>query len=276
MASLLTLQIQNKHCANILHITDTHLFADEDGALLGIKSNASFLSVINEIKRGNRKYDLIVATGDFVQDGSKKSYARFAEQIKQFNTPCVWLAGNHDNFSYMQEVFSNYQLAENKVVSLGDNWLIVLLNSQVVGQACGLLPQSELQFLEKTLLAHTDKNVMVFLHHHPISSGCHWLDEHILKNSNELEKIVKKFPSIKGLGWGHIHQQQDHVWHNCHAFSTPSTCFQFKPNCYEFQLSNDEAPGWREIKLNEDGTIESNVFRIADNLFLPDVSQKGY
>lgn len=276
MASLLTLQIQNKHCANILHITDTHLFADENGALLGIKSNASFLSVINEIKRGNRKYDLIVATGDFVQDGSKKSYARFAEQIKQFNTPCVWLAGNHDNFSYMQEVFSNYQLAENKVVSLGDNWLIVLLNSQVVGQACGLLPQSELQFLEKTLLAHTDKNVMVFLHHHPISSGCHWLDEHILKNSNELEEIVKKFPSIKGLGWGHIHQQQDHVWHNCHAFSTPSTCFQFKPNCYEFQLSNDEAPGWREIKLNEDGTIESNVFRIADNLFLPDVSQKGY
>lgn len=276
MASLLTLQIQNKHCANILHITDTHLFADEDGALLGIKSNASFLSVINEIKRGNRKYDLIVATGDFVQDGSKKSYARFAEQIKQFNTPCVWLAGNHDNFSYMQEVFSNYQLAENKVVSLGDNWLIVLLNSQVVGQACGLLPQSELQFLEKTLLAHTDKNVMVFLHHHPISSGCHWLDEHILKNSNELEKIVKKFPSIKGLGWGHIHQQQDHVWHNCHAFSTPSTCFQFKPNCYEFQLSNDEAPGWREITLNEDGTIESSVFRIADNLFLPDVSQKGY
>lgn len=276
MASLLTLQIQNKHCANILHITDTHLFADEDGALLGINSNASFLSVINEIKLGNRKYDLIVATGDFVQDGSKKSYARFAEQIKQFNTPCVWLAGNHDNFSYMQEVFSNYQLAENKVVSLGDNWLIVLLNSQVVGQACGLLPQSELQFLEKTLLAHTDKNVMVFLHHHPISSGCHWLDEHILKNSNELEEIVKKFPSIKGLGWGHIHQQQDHVWHNCHAFSTPSTCFQFKPNCYEFQLSNDEAPGWREITLNEDGTIESSVFRIADNLFLPDVSQKGY
>lgn len=276
MASLLTLQIQNKHCANILHITDTHLFADEDGALLGVKSNASFLSVINEIKRGNRKYDLIVATGDFVQDGSKKSYARFAEQIRQFNTPCVWLAGNHDNFSYMQDVFSSYQLAENKAVLLGDNWLIVLLNSQVIGQAYGLLSESELQFLEKTLLAHRDKNVMVFLHHHPINSGCHWLDEHILKNSSELEKIVKKFPSIKGLGWGHIHQQQDHVWHSCQAFSTPSTCFQFKPNCYDFQLSDDDAPGWREITLNEDGTIESNVFRIADNQFLPDVSQKGY
>lgn len=276
MESLLTLQILNQYCAKILHITDTHLFENENGALLGVKSNASFLSVINEIKRSNKKYDLIVATGDFVQDGSKKSYARFAEQIKQFNTPCVWLAGNHDNFSYMQEVFSSYQLAKNKVVMLGDNWLIVLLNSQVVGQAYGLLPKSELQFLEKALLAHTDKNAMVFLHHHPIDSGCHWLDEHILKNRDELEKIVQKFTSIKGLGWGHIHQQQDHVWHNCQAFSTPSTCFQFKPNCYDFQLANDDAPGWREIILNENGSIVSSVFRIADNQFLPDVSQKGY
>ena len=276
MESLLKLQIRNKHCAKILHITDTHLFESEDGALLGVKSNASFLSVINEIKHSNKKYDLIVATGDFVQDGSMKSYARFAEQIKQFNIPCVWLAGNHDNYSHMQEVFSNYQLAENKLVMLGDNWLIVLLNSQVFGQAYGWLSESELQFLEKTLLSYPDKNVMVFLHHHPINSGCHWLDKHILKNSCELEKIVKKFSTFRGLGWGHIHQQQDHVWHNCHAFSTPSTCFQFKPNCYDFQLSNEDAPGWREISLNEDGTLETSVFRIADNQFLPDISQKGY
>ena len=276
MESLLTLQIQNKHCAKILHITDTHLFSDNAGSLLGVKSNASFLSVINEIKRANKQYDLIVATGDFVQDGSKKSYARFAEQIKQFDTPCVWLAGNHDNFSYMQEVFSNYQLVDNKAILLGENWLILLLNSQVVGQAYGMLSEKELQFLEETLLVHADKNALLFLHHHPINSGCHWLDEHILKNSDQLENIIEKFPTIKGLGWGHIHQQQDHIWHNCHAFSTPSTCFQFKPNCYDFQLSNEDAPGWREIILDEDGTIKSSVFRIADNQFLPDFSQKGY
>ena len=276
MESLLKLQIRNKHCAKILHITDTHLFADDNGALLGVKSNASFLSVISEIERSNKKFDLIVATGDFVQDGAKKSYARFAEQIQKFATPCVWLAGNHDNYSYMQEVFSNYQLAENKSILLGDNWLIVLLNSQVVGRAYGMLPESELQFLENTLTAHADKNALVFLHHHPISSGCDWLDEHILKNSYKLEEIIKHNPIIKGVGWGHIHQQQDHIWHNCHAFSTPSTCFQFKPNCYDFQLSNEDAPGWREIILNQDGVIESKVFRIADNQFLPDISQKGY
>jgi 3',5'-cyclic-AMP phosphodiesterase len=276
LESLLTLQTQNRHSANILHITDTHLFSDDDGVLLGVKSNVSFLSVIDEIELSQKKYDLIVATGDFVQDGSKRAYARFAEQIIRFDTPCIWLAGNHDNFSYMQEVFSNYQLLENKIVSLGDSWLIILLNSQVVGQAYGLLSESELQFLENTLIAHTDKNVLIFLHHHPINSGCHWLDEHILKNSEQLEKILQNFSNIKGIGWGHIHQQQDHIWHNYHAFSTPSTCFQFKPNCYDFQLSKEDAPGWREIILSQDGTIESKVFRIANNQFAPDLSQNGY
>ncbi|NUF50016.1 3',5'-cyclic-AMP phosphodiesterase [Gilliamella sp. ESL0250] len=276
MRSLLKLPIRNKNYGKILHITDTHLFADEDGSLLGINSNASFLAVINEIGRNNKQFDLIVATGDFVQDGSKKAYARFAEQINKFNTPCVWLAGNHDNYASMQDVFANYQLADNKIVLLGDNWLVVLLNSQVIGQAYGFLPEAELEFLQNALTEHFARNALVFLHHHPINSGCHWLDHHILKNSDQLEQIIQKNVNVKGIGWGHIHQKQDYVWHHCHAFSTPSTCFQFKPECYDFRVSSDDAPGWREITLNVDGSIESEVYRLADNQFLPDVSQSGY
>ncbi|MWP50070.1 MULTISPECIES: 3',5'-cyclic-AMP phosphodiesterase [unclassified Gilliamella] len=276
MESFLKLPILNKNYGKILHITDTHLFSNDDSSLLGVNSNASFLSVINEITRSNKKFDLIVASGDFVQDGSKKAYARFAEQINKFNTPCVWLAGNHDNYAYMQDVFANYQLADNKVVQLGSNWLIVLLNSQVVGQAYGLLPESELDFLQNVLIKYSSRNVLVFLHHHPINSGCHWLDQHILKNSDQLEQIVKQHVNIKGIGWGHIHQKQDYVWHHCKAFATPSTCFQFKPECYDFQLSSEDAPGWREITLNTDGSIESDVYRLTDNQFLPDVSQNGY
>ncbi|OCG47986.1 MULTISPECIES: 3',5'-cyclic-AMP phosphodiesterase [Gilliamella] len=276
MESFLKLPILNKNYGKILHITDTHLFSDDNSSLLGVNSNASFLSVINEIERSNKKFDLIVASGDFVQDGSKKAYARFAKQINKFNTPCVWLAGNHDNYTYMQDVFANYQLADNKIVQLGSKWLIVLLNSQVVGQAYGFLPESELDFLHNVLTEYSSRNVLVFLHHHPINSGCHWLDQHILKNRDQLEKIIQKHFNIKGIGWGHIHQKQDYVWHHCKAFATPSTCFQFKPECYDFQLSSEDAPGWREITLNTDGSIESDVYRLTDNQFLPDVSQNGY
>lgn len=276
MESHLKLQVSRKNYGKILHITDTHLFSDEEGCLLGINSNKSFLSVIAEIKKSKKKFDLIVATGDFVQDGSQKAYARFAEQIIKFNTPCVWLAGNHDNYTFMQDVFAHYQLADNKIVLFGDKWLIVLLNSQVVGHAHGFLPESELTFLQHALLQHADRHALVFLHHHPIQSGCHWLDQHTLKNSEALEKIIQRHTQIKAVGWGHIHQQQDHRWHHCLAFSTPSTCFQFKPACYDFQLSNDDAPGWREITLHLDGSLTTEVYRLANNPFAPDLSQNGY
>lgn len=276
MEPLLQLPIKKENNGKILHITDTHLFADNRCALLGVNSNASFLSVIDEIKKQNKQYDLIVATGDFVQDGTKEAYARFAKQIKKFDAPCVWLAGNHDNFAYMQEVFRHYQLAENKIILLGDKWLIILLNSQVVGRAYGFLPESELSFLKNNLEHYSNRSALVFLHHHPITSSCQWLDQHILKNSTELEKIIQNYPMIKGLGWGHIHQQRDLKWHNCTTFSTPSTCVQFKPKSYEFQLSNEDAPGWREITLKSNGTFNTEVFRISNNLFLPDMSKNGY
>lgn len=276
MESLLQLPTQNKQHAKILQITDMHLFADDSSVLLGVNSNASFLAVLDEIKSAKRKYDLIVATGDFVQDGSKHAYQRFAEQIISLKTPCVWLAGNHDKYSYMQSVFAHYDLADNKVVLLGDKWIIILLNSQVEGQAYGFLSNIELEFLQHTLAKYPDKNALVFLHHHPISSSCHWLDQHILKNSCQLEQIVQGHQQIKGVGWGHIHQEQDHLWHHCLAFSTPSTCVQFKPNSYDFQLADKDAPGWREIKLNDNGSIDTSVFRICDNRFVPDLSQNGY
>lgn len=276
MISHLQLSINNDNSGRILHITDTHLFADENRTLLGVNSNASFLSVINDIESQDKKFDLIVATGDFVQDGSQKGYARFADRIKQLNIPCVWLAGNHDNYTYMKEIFDTYQLASNKAILLGDRWLVILLNSQVVGQAYGYLSKSELNFLQNTLQNYLNRSVLVFLHHHPIESGCHWLDEHALKNSHELEKIIQSYPNIKSLGWGHIHQSQELIWHGCTAFSTPSTCVQFQPACHNFRLSEKEAPGWREIKLSADGTIKTKVKRISGNLFLPDMSQNGY
>ncbi|MDF7667160.1 3',5'-cyclic-AMP phosphodiesterase [Orbaceae bacterium ESL0727] len=288
LASHLSLCTTDEDKGKILHITDMHLFANQNDTLLGVNSDASFSTVIHEIKNRHRsidskaavdsqkQFDLIIATGDFVQDGSQKGYERFAQKIVQFNTPCVWLAGNHDVYSSMQNIFNAYQLADNKVILFGQQWLIILLNSQVVGQAYGFLPPSELDLLQHTLNRYPERSALLFMHHHPITSGCHWLDEHALKNSADLSEIIQNNKQIKGIGWGHIHQQQDKMWHHCFAFSTPSTCVQFEPECHHFKLSNEDSPGWREIELSTQGTIESKVYRINNELFRPDMSQNGY
>lgn len=275
MANHLTLPIPQSRGVKLLHITDTHLFTGDGDTLLGINTNASFQAVINTIAASNKYFDLIVATGDFVQDGSIRAYEYFAQKIKQLGMPCVWLAGNHDNYAHMQHVFIQHKLIEYKVVLLGAKWLIVLLHSQVTGKAYGELSEQELIFLDNILNQHSDRYAAVFLHHHPLLSGCRWLDEHCLKNSHQFATVIKRYPNVKSIGFGHIHQQLDKQWHHCRAFSTPSTCVQFEPQCHDFTLAH-ASPGWREIELGGDGIINSQVHYLKEQLFLPDMSQNGY
>ncbi|WP_392559252.1 3',5'-cyclic-AMP phosphodiesterase [Orbus mooreae] len=259
----------------ILHLTDTHLFAEDNECLLGIDTNTSFYAVIDEINQQVCDFDLVVATGDFVQDGSKEAYRRFAKKIKQLSIPCFWLPGNHDVYDNMKEVFEQQGLPETKVVLLGENWLIVMLNSQVPGKAYGLLSDDELSFLETTLMAYPNRDIALFLHHHPVMSNCQWLDQHCLKNSKEFGELVKQHKNIKSIAWGHIHQKTDKVWHHCRVFSTPSTCVQFKSLSNNFAVSN-EPPSWRFIELNSNGEVTTTTHCLSDNLFEPDTTMNGY
>lgn len=276
MESCLALPIKAYRQAKILHITDTHLFADKQATLLGVNTHASFMAVMNEIEKVVDQYDLIVASGDFVQDGSEQAYHHFASLMSTFNTPCVWLSGNHDVPQYIHSVFAHYALPADKVILLGKKWQVILLNSQVVGNAFGQLDTSQLALLENSLAHYPDRFALIFVHHHPIASGCEWLDQHGLKNSEALAQILNRYPrQVKALGWGHIHQQIDSQWQDFQVFATPSTCVQFKPHCNAFALEQI-APGWRTIVLSDNGTLETAVQHLKNNYFLPDMSQNGY
>ncbi len=48
----------------LLQITDTHLFAQAEGQLLGIRTADSLAAVLAAIQAQNQPYDLILATGE--------------------------------------------------------------------------------------------------------------------------------------------------------------------------------------------------------------------
>ena len=61
----------------IVQVTDPHLFNDPKSELLGINTQASFSQVLTEIQQQHYAYDLVLATGDLVQDSSDNGYLRF-------------------------------------------------------------------------------------------------------------------------------------------------------------------------------------------------------
>ncbi|HCL38440.1 MAG TPA: phosphodiesterase, partial [Marinobacter hydrocarbonoclasticus] len=48
---------------NVLQLTDPHLMASADGALLGVNTRDSLAAVIDEVLRNHGQPDLILATG---------------------------------------------------------------------------------------------------------------------------------------------------------------------------------------------------------------------
>ncbi|WP_277977673.1 3',5'-cyclic-AMP phosphodiesterase [Pantoea endophytica] len=275
MDSLLTLPAQDGSDIRILQITDTHLFAGKHQSLLGVNTWSSFDAVLDAIEVQQRQYDLIIATGDLAQDHTVEAYQHFVAGINRLPKPCVWLPGNHDFQPAMVDTLADAGIKSDKHVLLGDHWQLVLLDSQVFGVPHGMLSEYQLEWLHTALSKYPERHTLVLLHHHPLASGCTWLDQHSLRNPHQLEAVLQHFPRARNLVCGHIHQELDLDWHGRRVMASPSTCVQFKPHCTNFTIDT-LAPGWRWFTLQPDGALQTEVNRLQSDMFRPDLDSEGY
>lgn len=273
MESLLTLPLAGEARVRILQITDTHLFAEKHETLLGVNTWESYQAVLEAIRAQQYEYDLIVATGDLAQDQSAAAYQHFAEGIASFRAPCVWLPGNHDFQPAMYSALQEAGISPAKRVLIGEQWQILLLDSQVFGVPHGELSEFQLEWLERKLADAPERQTLLLLHHHPLPAGCSWLDQHSLRNAGELDSVLANFPRVKYLLCGHIHQELDLDWNGRRLLASPSTCVQFKPHCANFTLDTI-APGWRTLELQANGVLETEVHRLQDTRFRPDTASE--
>ncbi|MFP1743055.1 3',5'-cyclic-AMP phosphodiesterase [Lonsdalea quercina] len=275
MESQLTLPVARGARIRILQITDTHLFAGKQETLLGVDTYHSYHAVLEAIAARQHDFDLIAATGDLAQDQSLAAYEHFAEGIRRFDVPCVWLPGNHDFQPAMVDALALAGIAPSKHVLLGDHWQVILLDSQVFGVPHGELSDYQLEWLERILSHNSNRYTLLMLHHHPLPSGCTWLDQHSLRNAHSLDAVLTRYPNVNTVLCGHIHQELDLDWHGRRLLATPSTCVQFRPHCTNFTIDN-VAPGWRYLELLPEGGVETQVVRLEGNAFLPDMDSDGY
>ena len=266
-----------KRSIDVVQITDTHLYGRPAGTLLSMNTQETLDHVIELVTQKESNIDLILATGDIAQDATVEAYNYFTEVIGKIDAPYRWIPGNHDNAKLMTSLTKGTD-ASDKLVHI-KNWYIVLLDTSIAGQVHGMLSESELEFLEKSLKnMQQDKQVdhcLVTLHHNPIPGSAEWMKDIGLHNGLEFFEIVKQFDKVKCVLYGHIHQALDFMHAGIRCLCSPSTCIQFKPDVINFAL-DEINPGYRTIRLFEDGTIESDVIRVTGDSFEVDFGSKGY
>lgn len=243
----------------IVHVTDTHFFANSDGRLLGLNTQESFTAVLEAIKNNIQHYDLLIHTGDISQDYTGVSYQRLAQQLDELTMPVYWTAGNHDDMAMLLQHFTAKNIHADKAI-LVNNWQIILLNSQMPGAVPGTLSKAELDFLADCLSKHPHHHALICFHHQPLSTGSTWLDKLGLLNAKDFFTVIDQFPQIRCVLFGHVHQEFRSERKNVIYLSTPATSVQFKPGQEQFAL-DVTFPGFRMLTLNPDGSINTKVYR---------------
>ena len=268
------LDVDADEVLTFLQITDTHLYGPPDGELLGVNTRDSFFAVMDAVAAQNKPVHGILATGDISQDHTPASYQLFAQKMQALAEPCFWLPGNHDFKPAMLTVFEQAGISSAKHL-VSKHWQVILLDTQVSGVPHGQLSTAQLEMLKDALDEYPEKYTLILLHHHSIAAGCAWLDQHDLKNADELFDLLGQYSQVKALLCGHIHQEMDTQYDQLRLLATPSTCIQFKPQSDEFALDN-QTPGWRYLSLLPNGEIDTQVHRLAGAVFSGDANATGY
>lgn len=237
----------------VVQITDPHIVADAEQRLEGVDTSASLRAVIEAI-RERPAPDLILATGDLVHEPSKAAYRRFCEAVAGAPSPVFCLPGNHDDPALVAEL-----LDAPGTVDAG-RWRIVLLDDFLEGSTAGRLPPRELERLRRSL-EDGPPHVLVAVHHHPVSIGSPWMDRMILQNGEEFFPVLDGSDRVRAVVFGHIHQEFAATRRGVLLLGAPSTCVQFRPGATAYAL-DPQPPGFRELILAADGSIETRVVRV--------------
>lgn len=244
----------------VLQITDTHLSAATDACLGGVNTEVTCAEVFELAASDAAEAELLLLTGDLVQDGSAEAYRRLQARVEGLRLPALAIPGNHDVGEVMAPLFreGNSRWLGHRVLG---NWLVVMLDSTVPGKAHGHLTETELDRLDSLLAAHPEHHALLCLHHQPVAVGSDWIDAIGVDNGEALFKVVDPHPQVRAMLWGHVHQEFDSRRGGVRLLASPSTCVQFAPGSRDFALGA-QPPGYRWLDLFADGRLETGVRRL--------------
>lgn len=262
----------NDKSVNVLQLTDLHLYLDTNKKTAGINNQQSFDNCLHQALNDNIHCDLILLTGDLVNEVKSKIYDRIFDQLEKTGIPFACIAGNHDvtdelntHLAYKKHEYVAHtrdsRLLSRHIIK-ANNWHILLVDSSVPGHVYGYLGKENIEWLQQTLaIIHTP--VIIAMHHHVLPMTSSWINQHITKDADDFWQVVTMYSNIKAVITGHVHQKYETDYCNTWVYATPSTCYQFKPNCNDFTLDVNAQPGYRWLQLDQEGKIKSWIRRLT-------------
>jgi len=239
----------------IAQITDCHLPASPHQEYRRVNPLQNLETLLRKVK--TLKPDLILATGDLSEDGSRVSYDVLQKLFRSVGVPVLVLPGNHDDAELLAEVYPDSPVDTIKVTGHG-RWQIIRLNSCLPGKPEGRLSAKTLTELEKHIAQNTQNPLLIALHHQPVSIASPWIDKYRLFEAEAFLQLIDQHPNVKVVVWGHVHQAFETDRKGTAMLGGPSSAINALPGAQKF-TPDGSGPACRWLELREDESILSGI-----------------
>ena len=198
----------------ILHLTDTHLFADPAARHYDrIDTAAALERVLERLAdiAADRPVDLVLHTGDASEDASEDSYRRLHAMLDPvaaaFGAELLVVMGNHDSSAAYAAVAGPGDHGgpwQDRARMLANAWRAVVLDSSVPGAGYGRLDAAQLAWLREVLAEPSEHGTVLAIHHPPLTAATPLLRALDLQDRDALTDAIVG-TDVRLICSGHYH-----------------------------------------------------------------------
>jgi 3',5'-cyclic AMP phosphodiesterase CpdA len=218
----------------LAQISDLHVRPAGERYKDAVDSNRMFADAVEHLNRLDPRPDLVLITGDLVDEGSDAEYASLRTLLAGLALPYLMMPGNHDDRETLARSFPEhaYLPARGPKHYLIDRFpvRIIALDTTVPGDHHGEVDAAGLAWLEEALDRTRDAPAVVLMHHPPIACGIPYLDKYMCRRPERIAQVIGRFGHVERVLCGHVHRPILQRWAGTLLCSCPSTATQIALN----------------------------------------------
>ncbi|MCF5384939.1 phosphodiesterase [Pseudomonas syringae] len=195
----------------IAHISDTHVRPRGQLYQGVVDSNAMLAAAVDTINALDPAPDLILFSGDLVDEGRPQEYAMARELLQPLRQKLLMIPGNHDHRQNLRDAFAEHDYFINDqdcsfVYSGSAPVRIIGLDISVPERHHGDMTDTATRWLDSTLALEPDKPTLIMMHQQPFPSGIPYFAAYRCERGERLAEVVSRYPAIERIVCGHIHR----------------------------------------------------------------------
>lgn len=238
-------------------------------------TNAALSAAIRQINALEPIPDLVILSGDVVDEGDKAEYDAACAILAELKPPLMVIPGNHDDHAQFRSAFasclSNIRVASatgplHQVSDTAGPVKVVALDVTVPGHHYGQMTDEAALWLEQTLAEEPGRPTIVVMHQPPIDTGIPYLDKYKCRDGSRLNAVVARFPSVQRVLCGHVHRAITAPFGGTILCIAPSTgtAIALRTLADSIPASALEPPGFLLHQWRNDGKMLTHLVPIGD------------